>query len=309
MRSRCARAPALLATLLCSAPASADPAVWLARADDAVRTLSFDATVVRHHGNYMRVVRIRQSYDGIVLRQRVSTERSEHCLTIPARSDRGYPIPHGGLTRLLPSQQPGVDESWKLARYYKARLGGQEQVAERPCRIVQMLSRDRYRYGCEFCLDIASGLPLRLRMHKGDGEPTEQYVFASLTVQESAGRFAPGTFEDCGRPAGGGRGMREAVAEDAPPWEVSALPPGFEMRKSWLRRGQRFSMPVRHIVIADPLSQVSVFIVPVAERAFGGDLRAPHAYMTRRDQYQIMVLGKVPTETKRMIGESIQLRR
>ena len=309
MRSSGARALAPAVGLLCTFPALADPTVWLRHADDAVRTLNFDATVVRHQGNYMRVVRIQQSYDGMALRQRVGTERRAHCLTIPARSDRGYPIPHGGLTRLLPSQQPGADESWKLTRYYKAQLGAREQVAERSCQIVQVMSRDQYRYGCEFCLDIESGLPLRLRMHKGDGEPVEQYVFTSLVVREAADGFAPETFENCGRSPGDTQGLREAIAEDVHPWEVSTLPPGLELRQSCLRRSRQFSMPVRHIVIADPLSQVSVFIMPITGNALEGDFRVPHAYLTRRDRYQIMVLGKVPTETRRMIGESIQLRR
>ena len=310
MKTRSVRTSFLLVAALCAPPGLAADSDWLVRADEAVRTLSFDATMVRHRGNHMHVMRIQQIHDETGLRQRVQTDRRGRCLEIKATADDKSAMGHPGLFRLLPRSRGDSGGGMKtLARHYQARLGAQEMVAGRPCQVVEFESRDEYRYGCDLCLDMASGLPLRLRMHKGETEPAEQYVIASLKVMDSAEDFQPDTFRDCGKPQ---PGKRSRIVASTSAWEVEALPPGFSVRKSMVRTGRKSGNLVHHLVIADPMSQISVFVVPKT----GVQMEEPprsrwirHAYVTDRGEHRIMVLGVVPDSTKRMIGDSIRLRR
>ena len=308
---------AALAGLNTMAQAEMDPASWLIRAGEAAEQVNFSGTMsLLQDGETRRVMNIEQGCDGWHTHQRlVSVSGGEHC-EILHRGDESAVVfrdrrvvIHGyqRSKKLIPKIQPDVA---RLEKYYRVETGGQEKVAGRSCQMVKAASRDNYRYGCEFCVDTASGLPLRVRMVAPTGEKIEQFSFTSLDVLESMQQFSPDSFwlatdidgfETIALPYG---------SEPAPhTWRIEDLPPGFEERLAVIRKLPLRPEPVYHIVLADALSRISVFITHVSEdeseRHWQFSRKALNGYVTIRDGHHVTVIGGVPAETVRMIGDSI----
>lgn len=310
---------ALLAALLAAAgPApAADPAALLERADRAARSAIFSGTVVRQTGDRMRVLRIVQGVDDRGVHQRLVARSGERCEILRRGREAMVVYPDRRLVlrgrgeAAAPFPRLGADPA-ELAAQYRLRALGVEQVAGRGCRVVRALPRDRYRYGCELCVDQASGLPLRLRLFGAAGrEPVEEFVFTSLTVLESMGQLGPDAF----RLRSDVRDYRAAeLPLDARPaagrWRFEGLPPGYRLRRAIVRRGAR-AAPVHQLVVADAMSRVSVFVTaPAAAGAAAGFAAAGGpAYLTARDGHQVVVVGAVPPEAMRMIGDALRMRR
>ena len=76
-----------------------------------------------------------------------------------------------------------------------------------------------------------------------------------------------------------------------------------------VRKLPRSGMLVQHVVLADPLSQVSVFIEspspanPLRNRLF--QHWTHNGYQIMRHGHRVTVLGRVPAATVRMIGDSL----
>ena len=306
-----------LAGLNAMAQAEMDPASWLIRADEAAEQVNFSGTMsLLQDGETRRVMKIEQGFDGWHTHQRlVSISGGEEC-EILRRGDesavvfRDRRVVIHGYQRskeLIPKIRQDMA---RLEQYYQLETGGQEKVAGRPCQLVKAASRDHYRYGCEFCVDTVSGLPLRLRMVAPTGEKIEQFSFTSLDVLESMQQFSPDSFwlatdihgfETIALPHG---------TEPAPhAWRIEDLPPGFEERFTVVRKLPLSPEPIYHIVLADALSRISVFITHVskdeAEKRWQFSRKALNGYVTIRDGHHVTVVGSVPAETVRMIGDSI----
>ena len=308
-----------LATLTPQVNGETDPASWLVRADQAAERANFSGTMsLADDGETRRTMKIEQGFDGRNTHQRlVSVSGGEEC-EILRRADEStvaYPdrrvVIHGYQRPQspIPKIHQNLDQ---LKQHYRLELQGKEKVAGRDCQLVAAESKDDYRYGCELCVDTVSGLPLRVRMMVPGGEKIEQFAFTSLDVLESMQQFEPNSFwlatdthgfEMIGLPYG---------SELAPhTWHVHDLPPGFEVQFAVIRKLPLDPNPVYHMVLADALSRVSVFITPLPEdgqvkgREFSR--KALNGYVTVRSGHRVTVIGGVPAETVRMIGDSLHL--
>ena len=294
-----------------------DPASWLVRADQAAERANFTGTLSLLDGGVtQRTMKVKQGFDGRNTHQRwVSTSGGEECEIVRRANESAVVFPnrrvmiHGRQNpeNLIPRIQRDIAQ---LKRYYQLETGGQEKVAGRPCQLVKATSRDNYRYGCELCVDTASGLPLRARMVTPSGEKIEKFAFTSVDVLESIQQFSPNSFwlatdtngfETINLPYG---------SQPAPgQWRIENLPPGFVERLAVIRKLPLNPKPVYHIVLADALSRISVFVTRLPEdrqvksRQFSR--KALNGYITVRDGHQVTVIGGVPAETVRMIGDSV----
>lgn len=309
----------ILATLTPQVYGEADPASWLVRVDQAAERANFSGTMsLIKDGETRRTMKIEQGFDGRNTHQRlVSVSGGEEC-EILRRGDESavvYPdrrvVIHGYQRprRPIPKIHHDLD---RLEQYYQLEAGEQEEVAGRPCQLVKAISRDGYRYGYEFYVDTASGLPLRVRVVTPTGEKIEKFSFTSIEVKESIQQFDPQSFwletdthgfETVALPYG---------SELAPhAWRIEDLPPGFEEQFAVLRKLPLNPEPIHHIVLADALSRISVFITHppegTPEKSWHFSRKALNGYVTVRDGHRVTVIGGVPAETVRMIGDSLHL--
>ena len=309
----------ILATLTPQVSGETDPASWLVRVDIAAERANFSGTMsLVADGQIRRTMKIEQGFDGQNTHQRlVSVSGGEEC-EILRRGDESavvYPdrrvVIQGYRRSRIPIPKIHQDLD-RLKQYYQLETGGQEEVAGRPCQLVKATSRDNYRYGCEFCVDTASGLPLRVRMMMPGGEKVEHFTFTSLDVMESIQEFGPNSFwlatdtqgfETVALPSGS-----EPVLHT---WEIKNLPPGFEQQFAVIRKLPLDPEPIYHLVLADALSRISVFITHppegAPEKSWHFSRKALNGYVTVRDGHRVTVIGGVPAETVRMIGDSLHL--
>ena len=260
----------ILATLTPQVSGETDPASWLVRADQAAERANFSGTMsLVEDGEVRRTMKIEQGFDGRNTHQRlVSVSGGEEC-EILRRGDESavvYPdrrvVIHGypRLRSPIPKLHPDPD---RLRPYYRLEAGGQEEVAGRPCQLVKATSRDGYRYGYEFYVDTASGLPLRVRVVTPTGEKIEQFSFTSLDMKDSIQQFGPKSFWLATDTQGFETVALPYGSELAPhAWRIENLPPGFEERFAVIRKLPLNPEPIHHIVLADALSRISVFIAP-----------------------------------------------
>lgn len=309
----------ILATLAPQVYGETDPAGWLVRADQAAERANFSGMMsLAEDGKTRRMMKIEQGFDGRSIHQRlVSVSGGEECEILRRGDESAVVFPdrrvviHGYQRPQSPI--PEIHQNLdRLKQHYRLELRGHEKIAGRDCQVVAAVSKDNYRYGCEFCVDTASGLPLRVRMMAPDGEKIEQFTFTSLDVMESMQQFDPNSFwlatdthgfETIGLPYG---------SELAPhTWHVRDLPPGFKEEFAVIRKLPLDPHPVYHMVLADALSRVSVFITLLHEdaqvRSREFSRNALNGYVTVQEGHRVTVIGGVPAETIRMIGDSLYL--
>ena len=311
----------VLAGLSTAAKAEMDPVNWLVRASEAAGRANFSGTMsLLRAGDAPRTMRIEQGFDGRGTHQRmVSVSGGEDCeilrregesaVVFPARRVviHGYRRPQN----LIPKMRMDIA---RLRQHYRLETRGRERVAGRDCQLVVVASKDHYRYGCELCVDTTSGLPLRVRMVTPTGERIEQFVFTSIDVRESIQQFSPNSFGLATDTHGFERISLPYGSRPAPGWwRIEDLPPGFEERLAVVRKLPRNPEPVYHMVLADALSRVSVFITRLPEdrevRSRQFVRKALNGYVTVRDGHQVTVIGGVPAGTVRMIGDSLHRQR
>lgn len=308
----------VLAGMGTMANAEMDPADWLVRADEAVERVNFSGTMsLLQDGETRRTMKIEQGFDGQSTYQRlVSVSGGEECEIVRRNEGSAVVFPdrrvvihgHQQSENLIPEIQQDIAQ---LKQYYQLEAGGQEEVAGRPCQLIKATSRDNYRYGCEFCVDTVSGLPLRARMVTPSGETIEKFSFTSLDVRGSMQQFGPDSFWLATDTQGFEMIALPYGSELTPHmWRIENLPPGFEEQFVVSRKLPLNAEPIYHIVLADALSRISVFITHppegTPEESWQFSRKALNGYVTVRDGHHITVLGGVPAETVRMIGDSVR---
>lgn len=305
--------------LLAGSPALAGPAEdWLARINQAARALNYDGVFVYVHGGQVEAMRVVHVVGPDGVRERLVSLNGEAREVI--RDDQQ-------VWCYLPKKKMGVHEyrhdeaqgfpallsgkADRLGRHYRLALMAEDRIAGRRAQGLRIQPRDRYRYGYRLWADVDTGLLLKVDLVDAGGEAVEQYMFTHLVLGDAVdpAALAPAT-------------PREALewkgsADEHPPptrsggrWRAGRTPPGFELVSQVTRYLPMQEVPVEHLVYSDGIASVSVFVqkAGAGPPALEGVTRmgAVHAFGTRRDGYQITVVGEVPADTVALIGRSLQ---
>lgn len=276
------------------------PGEQLARMSDALRSLSYEGTLVYLHENKLETLRIvHRVEDGQVHEQLVSLNGPVRTLTrekgkVTCELSDSHPIS-------VPGHAVGKDvlyartiDPGALADNYVVHPLGTARVAGRQTDVVGIIPRDGLRYGYRFYLDRASGLPLKSDLMGQQTDPIEQIMFTSLDLLPSGDSVSivakPVPEPD---PAGAASVVPESSA-----WRFAALPRGFTlvMRDNWRDAAGE---PVEHLVVSDGLASVSVYVERDPQEGLEGGTRigAVHAAGSRVSDHQVTVVGEVPSAT------------
>ena len=197
------------------------------------------------------------------------------------------------------------------ADYYAFSVDGTERVAGLKCRMISIWPRDEFRYGYRLCLEDESGMLLRYQMLDSSNEIIEQVMFTSIKMLEHipSERFEPTPGRE-GYTLHRAKGSVENGGVKADPaWSIADAPPGFVLSSNVKRPVAASEEPVQHMILTDGLASVSVFIATTEpeEDIYEGltHTGALHAYARVTRGHQVTVVGEVPAETVRRIGESL----
>lgn len=304
-----------LALLLAlAAPAAAETGdgealAWLQRISDAARKLPYEGIFVMQMGDRMKTIQVENHVEGASSTSRLvvldGQQREIRCYRNEAVTlvwdAQGQHLERRLGTRHFPDLLPARTE--RLADHYSVRLGGLDRVAGQECRTLELLPRDRYRWGYVLCADLPTGLPLRAVMIDDEGHPLVQYAFTSVR-RGLVGKAGP---EPLGAvPADELRMVGEGAVE------VRFLPPGYTRSAAVKRKLPKRAGEVEHWVFSDGLSHISMFVEPAPKNLVnlkGQSSRGMMNMLTRKlGPYQVTVLGDAPWPAVEAVAMNLALR-
>lgn len=194
-----------------------------------------------------------------------------------------------------------------MADLYQFDVRGQERIAGRLARVLQVVPKDPYRYGYFLSIDEETGLVLKAWLIDEHANPLERYQFISIDVNPNVAQLEnvvdskhqhkvtadatscnPTNF---GKPKG---------------WELNWVPQGFKFAgQQMLNNGQDMLM------YTDGLTTFSVFLEPTTNTAPEGvgQRGATLAYMSRvavkNSTYRVSVVGEIPVAAAAKIAQNI----
>ena len=297
-----------------------DPWLLLEKAGQAAHKLSYKGIFVFHAGQSVSNMQItHMNYPQGEFARVVSLDgaprevlRQGNEAVIYSPQSQKVVIEKRHIQSSFPALLPGLSDMLKTS--YQARIVGQERVGGRDSTIIQLVPRDRYRYGYRFSVDREYGLLLKSVMMSERGEVIEQVGFSQLTLMPNANMdwFHP-TVER-------GKDYVMQPADIAPPahdegdgWKVTQLPPGYVKVDQMMRTLPGKPAPVTQLIFSDGIASVSLFIETLGK---GSPLKFGHlqqgatnVYANAVEGYQMIVVGEVPDVVVKQIGDSVSFKK
>ncbi|MGY6589023.1 MAG: MucB/RseB C-terminal domain-containing protein [Wenzhouxiangella sp.] len=288
---------------------------WLDRMERAVESLDYRGSLVHWRGGQVDTFRIIHRANGDGVRERIYSldgkpreilRKGERVQSLTA-GDQPLVVQSQLAARLMPNlpvSRLGTPESG-----YEMRMGGEDRVAGKATRIVEIRPLDQFRYGYRFWLEQDSGMLLRSALLNQRGRVLQQLSFVDIELgaQINDADLEPGLT----MPEGISRARldppvssqsRSALPE--PSWLPPRLPPGFELARvgrGSFENGDDFE----HLVFSDGVASFSVYIESSESDGSGSRLDAMgsfHVFTGRVDGRLITVVGEVPRATVEYVG-------
>jgi sigma-E factor negative regulatory protein RseB len=275
---------------------SISPSVLLARMTEAVRSLSYEGTLVYLHQNRLETLSLdHRIADGQIEERLIAL--SGPIRAVASGKDRvncvltdGQPISverQGG--RFLDTE--GIDPE-ALQDHYSVEYLGRARIAGRETEVVGILPKDDLRYGYRFHIDRETALPLKSDLIDRRQEPLEQLMFTSIKLNAPTAPRPAAPLE----PA---RSVRRAPATSpSSQWRFEPMPDGFDLVMQH-QIDQADGTRVEHFLFTDRLSSYSIYIEPASDGGLegGANIGSVHAAGRRFDAHQITAVGEVPMVT------------
>ena len=207
-----------------------------------------------------------------------------------------------GVKEAVGSFEQALDAHYKIVEI------GEDRIAERHTKVVEIRPSDQYRYGFLIWLDSETGLVLRSDMADETGQVIEQIMF--IDVEMITQREADAMI-----------GIVEVEQLEVSPttelakltdsnWRVANIPSGFKFSERYLRQAASGGEQLQEqLVFTDGLASVSVFIEPrkASEQPLLGQTRigAVNVFGKVVREHQITVVGDVPKATVESIASSV----
>ena len=213
--------------------------------------------------------------------------------------------------RLLPALMP--EHLTSITENYTIKTGQLDRVAGHECQVVTLEPKDSLRYGRHFCVEVRSGLPLRVRTFNEKHEGVESFAFTQLMIGGSFNRDK--VKSKYSAKSHNWRIDRSALDVSERPadigWVINNQPAGFKKLMEVKRMVAGRSGSVAQIVFSDGVAAVSVFIEPMAKERPAQSLThqgAVNIYTRSIADHMVTVLGEAPAATVMQIANSLELR-
>lgn len=264
------------------------------------------------HVNYSGVVTLQRGGDMQIMELShsvVNGEASEQISRLTGQDARversGHPTEclHPGH-QLLRSADAFGGSFCGLTSVYRFRMQQGDRVAGRQSVRLRVEPKDMYRFGHVLELDEDTALILKSSTLSADNSVLEQFQFASLTMTPGSPGKAVVAHEASHPHPHESQHLRKGLA-----WELAWLPDGFMATDGAPQESQRKSY-------TDGLASFSVFLEPLAaaikpgegvERQ-GSTVAYTRGVLLQRRPVLVTVLGEIPTNTARMLADSVRLR-
>lgn len=288
---------------------------WLGQMVQAVQKLPYQGRSIFVNGTQLTSFEVHHAQiDG------ETWERIRHLSGEPSevlrRGDRVSCLhPEGSVDFNLTGLPGAVGGAFKrtnfaLPDYYMLSKGGSERVAGRATRTLDVMPKDRMRYGYRLWLDQETAMLLKSVTVDHKGKALEVFEFIDIDMGSPVAKSA---FE----PGDGLEWLDKRAESDVKDpldlsWNVSWLPKGFSMANSGLRRIGVGAVSSK--VFSDGLAAFTVFLEPLAEAQVdeGTQLQGATVAVSRKGttgdrQFLVTFVGEVPMETALQVMASVKL--
>lgn len=194
-----------------------------------------------------------------------------------------------------------------LSSQYDFVLGGKGRIAGRAAQLVRIESKDEYKYNYWIWLDTESSLLLKAAYVNHQGEALEQLQLTHISVTEQP---APMILEVLNRnfPTPLPGNALEGEKSNATNWRIGWLPKGFKLLKSDRHKLDLNNELTDYYLYSDGFVEISVFVQrPLPGRRLSGSLTsgATTIYVHNGGNFDVSVVGNVPSQTAKAIAESV----
>lgn len=304
-----------LLSLFCMAVNAETIDAWLNKMNRAMNQQNFQGTLVIRQDDKLQAIKVKQGVstggswqtlesltgeDQIIVRQndKVTTIfPAKKLITVSANK-----VGHEDGTPLHPALPENRNQ---LKQFYSLKLGAEARVANKVTQIIQMIPRDKHRYGYTFWLDRQSGLLLKCDLMDEKGKVLEQLMYSDIELLSA---MPENQIDEAKLIAFKKVNLSNEIDVVTKKWQAKNIPVGFVLTRSVKTPTQQ--KPSYHMVYSDGMASVSVFIEirkkmdkPVIGLSNMGPVNVYSSYMG--DTY-ITAIGEVPASTVRMIAQSIQ---
>lgn len=287
----------------------------------AAREVNYQGVFAYHNGRALQSIRIYHRHDDAGEVERLislngaarEVIRTEDTVTCINPENKQINVSRRPLGRGFPSDLPRRLRS--AMDFYELSLGETQRVADRQTRELRIKPSDQYRYGYRLWVDSETALLLKSELINPAGEVLETFTFsdietdvyigdALLAAQTQGNEMVTQRSEPGKKP--------EALPENsqASQWRADWLPDGFTLVALQNRLRANNGAYVEQRVYSDGLSSVSVFIetssVDFHHLQGGSSVGAVNAFGTVKHSHLVTVVGAVPAETVKNVGESIR---
>lgn len=194
-----------------------------------------------------------------------------------------------------------------LSALYSVEVVGEESVAMRPAKIINVQPRDAYRYSRKIWLDTEWLLPLKVEIYNEDGDVLEQVVFTDINVEQQI-PFAKAEEFESGQNI---KHIHQAESEsfEQASFEMDNLPVGFAKVFFTRMSMHKSSRSVDHLLLSDGFSSISIYLDDKNEEIESGlhALGSVNSYTRLFGDIQVTVLGEVPAQTVEFIARGIRV--
>ena len=287
---------------------------WLDKMSVAMKQQNYQGTLIIRQDDNLQSIKVKQGVGAGKSWQTLESQSGESQIIFRN---------NGSVTSIFPAKKlitistdkdskankgplhPGLPENReKLKKYYDLKLGAEGRVANKTTQIMQMIPRDKHRYGYTFWLDKRSGLLLKCDLINIKGRVLEQQMYSEIELLPSAplNQIDESKLVDFKKITLSNKA--DIISKN---WAVEKMPAGFVLMRSVKTNKQQ---PAYHLVFSDGMASVSVFIEPTnknRETLNGQSSMGPvNAYSSYSNGAYITAIGEVPVSTVRMIAQSTQ---
>lgn len=214
---------------------------------------------------------------------------------------------------LFPELFQSVDSH--IADFYRVQQAGSERVAGVEADIVNLVPKDRMRFGYRVWTERKNGLVVKLQTLDADGKVLEQAAFSELQLD------APVKMDKLIQMMGKVDGYRVEkpvllkTTASAEGWVLKAPVAGFKPMSCYKRpvsagtAAAAGEEPLQWI-FSDGLASVSIFVEPLDRQRHDKEsslsLGATQTMTRQLDAYWITVMGEVPMTTLRLFAQGLE---